>query len=601
MDFVKKFSSAIVALAFTLAAGLAFGQAKPYIPPSTIMGNAAVSQAPAVPLTPAQINSMINNALGSMPQGLTYAQLNEQYTSANVKGNVIYPTLDAGLAQWNGSAWIQGVRYQLFQSGVDAIFAPAGTMGNNCAFTLGTALDATYPHAFIYLPAAAIVTGSQPGWYYAVMTDTTHGTCYNNVYQFGQPTIPSSPIGWSTTGPGAWTPAINAGINAYTANIPANSLGVNGAISIRVSWSANNNSNQKGVGFIYGGQSIGSLTDYQTTGVNFNTTRMMVNRGVTNAQVINGTQGTGTFLAQSFNTVNSGLTFPLNITFNRITSAADYIVLHYATIDEIPSGALDAPGVTTQSPASATLVPPCAQALGFTHNFWFLKPTTADISFATNTTFKMYASPGSSTANFTTTGDGLLSMNQLGGGSLGLDSVNNSGVAGLLPTLLSSNSWYFEAGLRITNNSPDHWQAVYSNPTEKVGHGTQPYVEVDGDEQIGGLSVNNPFYGSTNSALNWASGSSGAATTYNNLGVSVTGPNIDRTVEHIYGYYYNASNGEIGYCLDGVKQPLTVNTVSLGFNANINPLHYYLILNADSHGANVPYSLIVRYIAAWTP
>jgi len=514
------------------------------------------------------------------------------------------PTLDAGLAQWNGSAWISGVSYALFQSGVDAIFPPSGTMGNNCAFTLGTALDAIYPSAYIYFRPGAIFTGSQPGWYYTVMSSTTVGTCYNLRYSFGQPIIPVSLAGLSfvTTGPGAWTSITNTAITGFSANVPAFGMGLNGRLDVRLNWTASNTAGSKGIAMEYAGTAIGG-TDYETTTntTNLITTRTIINRGATNAQVGQGVNGSGALTAQGYYAIDSTLGQSIWLYFNNLTAATDWSVLHSMTAELRPAGALDVPSATQPTPAGPAIVPPGAAAFGYNHNAWFATPTAADVSLTANTTSKLFAGVTQSQAHFTTV-NGMLSLNQLGDGvNTGVSTIDNNNVRGALSTLPSATGWYIEAAMRITANDPDHWQAAYANPIEKFVSGATPYVEVDGDEQIGAQSANNLFYGSTNSALNWPTGSNGSSVTYNNLSPPTFGPNIDRTKEHIYGWGYDPIGKQCFFFLDGIKQPFTVATGTLGFDANIATGHYFLVLNASSHGTNVPYSLIVRYISAWTP
>lgn len=71
--------------------------------------------------------------------------------------------------------------------------------GNNTgAFTLSAALAAglTVPQLWIYLTANAGGSGNVAGWYYATMSDDTHGIVFNNVYDSTSgalPVIPASP------------------------------------------------------------------------------------------------------------------------------------------------------------------------------------------------------------------------------------------------------------------------------------------------------------------------------------------------------------------------------------------------------------------------
>src|SRR5579859_1785192 len=90
-------------------------------------------------------------------------------------------------------------------NGIPFIVANTGTMGNNGALTLGTALPSTYANAYVYLPANAISAGSAAGWYFCQFSSTTVGTVFNNTYSSGTPQIPAALVSFATTGPGAYT------------------------------------------------------------------------------------------------------------------------------------------------------------------------------------------------------------------------------------------------------------------------------------------------------------------------------------------------------------------------------------------------------------
>jgi hypothetical protein len=531
---------------------------------------------------------------------LTLDQLVTQYTSANIVGiPAPFATSDAGLQTWNGSAWVGGLAYPLFQSGIDAIFPPPGTMSNNGAFTFsgGVVLDAVYANAYIYMQPGQIFAGSTPGWYYCVMSSTSAGTVYNNPYRFGQPTIP---VGGGTpfvcTGPGAWTALTNTAISGYTFNMPAFAMGINGRIDVKLSWSASNSSDDKGIAISYGGSGLGG-TDYQTTALNFTTQRTMVNRGQTGAQVCNGTTGTGSLIGNSYITIDSTAAQSIWLYFNILTGTTNWIVLHYMQGVLTPAGLLDTPLLPSMTPANPGIVPPGAAALGYTNNVWFINPTLAMVSVGGSTPLQTTASLAHY-SNATVNGVNYLSINQLGDGVNTACSTNTPSTLASLP---SASGWYFEAAVTLTNNGTDHWQSVYFNPTEKNAGGTVPYVEVDGMEQIGARGANDPFYGNTTSVIDWGSGSGSPSTSdTTNLSPPYFGPNIDWTKEHIFGTSYDPVGEIIAFWIDGIKMPLSISTSS--FNGNIATLHYFIVLQAASHtsgAGGTPYSMLVRYFSAW--
>ena len=150
---------------------------------------------------------------------------------------------------------VYGQALTIYQFGVPLIMAPSGSMGNNGAITLGTALDRTYENCYLWLPANAIYAGSAAGLWYAVMSSTTVGTVYNNAYATGQPAIPTTPTAFSTTGPGAYTQVTSAQ-TLFSCTIPGGSMGINGDIEIEHFWKCNNDASTKDILIQYGGSSF---------------------------------------------------------------------------------------------------------------------------------------------------------------------------------------------------------------------------------------------------------------------------------------------------------------------------------------------------------
>jgi hypothetical protein len=528
---------------------------------------------------------------------LTVEQLNAQYTSANIVGFPTAVTTDAGLQSWNGSTWISGLEYTLLQTGVPMIIPPSGNMGNNGVFTLGTALDRTYASAYMWFWTGDIASGLSGGWYYVQMTSATQGTVFNNTYRFGQPIIPSSPTAFATTGPGAWTLTINTLVTSLTCNIPAFGLGLNGRFEIEVGWTASNTSGSKAMALIYGGSSLFSDTQSDAQSNGYTTTRTVINQGQLGAQVVDGVQGAGTDLGQGFITVDSTKGQTIWAYLNVESANTDWMILHYMTVSLYSAGALDFPAPAILTSASSLIVPPGAAALGYTNNVYFINPTLAMVSTAGPTPLITVASLAHY-SNATINGISYLSINQLGDG---VNTACSTNTPSTLAQPLASGGMYFEAAVTLTNNSLDHWQSFYSNPIEKNGNASFPYVEIDWMEQIGGRSATDPFYGNTNGMVSWPSGSGGSSSTTNNLSsVTFFGPNVDWTKEHIVGGSYDPINKVLAYWMDGVQQPLVIDTTAV--NSNLSPLHYFVVLQAASHtsgAGGVPYSMLVRYFSAW--
>jgi hypothetical protein len=82
-------------------------------------------------------------------------------------------------------------------------------------------------------------------------------------------------------------------------------------------------------------------------------------------------------------------------------------------------------------------------------------------------------------------------------------------------------------------------------------------------------------------------------------------PAIDRTSFHDYGVSYNPVRKLLIYDCDGIPT-FTVDTSqkdALGnvIDDGIRNFHYYMIAVPQSHGKNVPYSMYISNMQAWTP
>ncbi len=227
----------------------------------------------------------------------------------------------------------QGV---LSQSAIPFVITPTGTMANNGAITLGTALPTTYANAYLYLPASAISAGSTAGWYFAQMSSATLGTVFNNTYSSGTPTIPASPTAFATTGPGAYTGVVTPQtMPAIT--IPGNVMGLNGTVRYSLSFSVPNNADSKTYTVAYAGSAI--MNAAVTTSLTSAIQRSFSNRGKTNSQVNDG--GLGLFGPGSgggacvYTSADSTANQTLAIQ-GQLAVATDYIVLEKYVVEVFP-------------------------------------------------------------------------------------------------------------------------------------------------------------------------------------------------------------------------------------------------------------------------
>lgn len=202
--------------------------------------------------------------------GPAYTFANLPAASANA-GNSVRVT-DVGPAG-SGSIWISdGVQWCpmngraiVAKSSIPLIMPSSGSMGNNGAITLTTALPLTYAKCYLYLPANAISAGSAAGWYYAEMAGTTTGIVYNNPYLSGRPSIPSANTAFVTTGPGAYTQTTGSDLPSLRFTIPANALGLYGGLEYFSSIVVNNTAGTKTLKGFFGSTAFMILTAANNT------------------------------------------------------------------------------------------------------------------------------------------------------------------------------------------------------------------------------------------------------------------------------------------------------------------------------------------------
>lgn len=232
----------------------------------------------------------------------------------------------------------------LIQWGIPVILPSSGSIANNGALTLTTALPTTFPNCWMFFPAGAIAAGSAAGVYFVQMTDTTHGTIFNNKLGTagGPPTIPALPTAFVTTGPGAYTQT--TATNPILVSIPiiGGSLGINGAIRFEGVFQRPGNTDSYSNTMYYGGVAIATLSNPGTSLIWGPFKRTMRNLGSQAVQVLTNTltdfpsdvliSGSAT----SFLAVNSAN--DQNLEFSSfISTATDYSILLGVTVEILPS------------------------------------------------------------------------------------------------------------------------------------------------------------------------------------------------------------------------------------------------------------------------
>jgi hypothetical protein len=198
------------------------------------------------------------------------------------------------------------------------ILPSSGSIGNNGALTLTTALPAIFTSAYMYFPANAISAGSAAGLYYVVMSSTTVGTIYNNTLTSGEPTIPSIPTAFATTGPGAYTQTTAADITLASFTLYGWSIGARGVMMINQQATHPANANTKTPKIKIGGVSVFDPGGY-TTQTMITVPYVLRNRGEENINVDNKHAGVGNSLS-----VTSG--------YRNIDTSSDLTVLYTASL-----------------------------------------------------------------------------------------------------------------------------------------------------------------------------------------------------------------------------------------------------------------------------
>lgn len=248
------------------------------------------------------------------------------------------------------------------------------------------------------------------------------------------------------------------------------------------------------------------------------------------------------------------------------------------------------------------IVPPGAVALGYTKCVINECPVATDIAPGKNGDYKWfsgqwYSSQPPSPDHYTTE-DGVLVISL--GGDLVSTSRDFSG--GRLPLLPGFDGFYVEFEVRLSDNDPDHWPAVWLMPAEHSGKqldkypgdppGFERWMELDVDE--GGFGP-----GLTGTVHSWTGiwhGNPDYAREMNHN--NVLQEPLDRSRQHTFGASYDPVRQKVTWWLDGVEQH---NAGYPCVPAVAVRQHFYLIMGAQTHGANKPYKMFVSGVRAYVP
>jgi len=217
----------------------------------------------------------------------------------------------------------------LMQTAIPMVLQSSGSVAANGALSGLTALPfASFPHpAFMYFPAGAVFAASPAGMYFVILSSTTAGTIFNNVYTSGAPRIPTFLIPIVAAGPGAYTQTTAAAITLLSFDVPGGLLGPNGLLRSQHVWSALNNANSKNVTHLYANLSSGT-TGNVTGQPGARGITEWRNRGDSSRQMY--TQSAGVLFQANipaYGASDSTIVQPYQVQANLIGAATDYLIL----------------------------------------------------------------------------------------------------------------------------------------------------------------------------------------------------------------------------------------------------------------------------------
>jgi hypothetical protein len=248
-------------------------------------------------------------------------------------------------------------------------------------------------------------------------------------------------------------------------------------------------------------------------------------------------------------------------------------------------------------PAASQPIPPGAAELGYTRALINEHPVVADITTRRSGHYKwfrnlFYSDPPPKDGDFTMTADGILQI----GPHVSIVSTPKDFSTGALPVLSGAKGFYIEFEVRISDNNPDHWPAVWALPvehnTKKQDHypgdppGYERYLELDVDEGSFGP-------GTTSTAISWE----GIYPHYEKKqnGNNVSKKPLDRTQWHTFGASYNPANSQVTWWLDGEK------TITAPAPPIATKQHFYLIAGNQENKKRIPYLMYLRAVRAYVP
>lgn len=248
---------------------------------------------------------------------------------------------DSGVTAASAIAALASAAQTKGQTGVPMVSSGSGSMANNGVGTLTTALGATpaITSCYILLPAGAVATGvpAAATYYYAVFTDTTHYTAFNNTYSTGTTSIPGTPTAFVTTGPGAYA-GVSGATGAYNLSIPGNTLGINGGLNVTVAFAYTNSAANKVLAVSFGTMAL--LSETVTTTLSASSMVGFKNAGATGLQIATTTSTGSTFGSSGANlpsaAIDTTAAQTVTVTMTNATPASNNLILAAASVQFVP-------------------------------------------------------------------------------------------------------------------------------------------------------------------------------------------------------------------------------------------------------------------------
>jgi hypothetical protein len=244
-------------------------------------------------------------------------------------------------------------------------------------------------------------------------------------------------------------------------------------------------------------------------------------------------------------------------------------------------------------------MPDAAVSLGFHTLVFYDEPNLEEVSTTDqDSTSKWYPGIFSSPVNANMVSRSLLgqsgSLLSIGLGG-GVSSETHTSGLGVLPFLSGAKGFYVEIAMHLSSNDPDHFSGLFLQTVEH-NLAKQDHFPSDppGFERWSEIDISESGYGPGNleTFMNWAGSYPNYQRKYwNSYGHDAK---LDWTVEHRFGVSYEPTTNTLQWFLDDVPTYSLQPTQSV-----IQSFHYFVVMEASSHGGHVPYEMFVRYVRAY--